>query len=584
MHLPSANINICFICDENYIIPTVVAIHSIKKCQAENTNLTIYILTDAISSHGKALLTSLSSEKCSIEVVTVDNSEFRYLHRGDDFYVSTSALIKFRISNILNHLDKILYLDSDIIVQEDLTELWNYNLSDVYAGVVKNIRPYGDANYQTNILKTNHKAYFNSGVLLLNLTRFREYSLESKLLDYRKDGINNNMDQDALNVVLNEEVLYLPLKYNVQNGSICKSPISEITEYYGIPHNYTKDDIIKSAAILHLAAPWKPWIFSNTLYSPQWNDLYKEVFGEDYPGRIMLDTPTKRSIFQLFPFSMTTEDLLLDFQIHLYIPYNANHLNDIYSILELARGQSLIPNKIIFFSDTHVSQQSLVAHDILVEYYQSNSSALIETITDNPLSNNVIRIFSPPSLLQNSFYVESLIQTHIIHPKSICATSCCSIQTNYQGKISPPKDWSFQPVSNIPSYALVALDNGGILLPPSFKIDWSSYNPNIDPIVAVNLVIASNNTPIVHVDVGREYMQNFDNHRLIGLQSLLNQTQREPLLRTQLFLSSKINNAFKWQQDELTRKYIEIHSIKCSSPYKFSRFISSLVKKIKKLF
>ena len=101
-----------------------------------------------------------------------------------DFPVSTAALFKFDLPNLLpDSIEKVLYLDGDIIVQGDLSELYSTDISDVYAGVVKDYRGLtlkGDFNER---LKINHTAYFNSGVLLLNLSLLRNDNLPEKLLN-----------------------------------------------------------------------------------------------------------------------------------------------------------------------------------------------------------------------------------------------------------------------------------------------------------------------------------------------------------------------------------------------------------------
>lgn len=579
------DLHICFICDENYMIPTVIAIHSLKKKQAGQTLLHIYILADAIPEKKCEVFRALSTEKCEISVYAIDNSAVRDLSRGEDFYVSTSALIKFRLASIFEHLDKLLYIDGDVIIQEDLSELWDYDLSDVYAGVVKNIKPYNDENYQTSVLKTRHKAYFNSGVMLLNLNRMREHSLENKLLNYRKHGINNNMDQDALNVVFKEEVLYLPLKYNVQNGSLCKSPLKEVLEYYELPTNYTKEEIIKTAAILHLAAPWKPWLFSNVLHSPQWNGLYKEVFQQDCPNRMLFSAIKKRSIFQQMPFQLSTKDIIPEKKIHLYIPITKSTPLSPIQITNLAKQQSIIPDKLVFlYSSPCEESYEHVSTTIQIEYCIYEQDPLLCLISDDVAEPKVIRIFTPPTLLKNALYIETLIQTHLTYPHSICATSCCLVRMNYQGKVSDPNNWIYNPVSSTPSFALIALDNGGILFPPSLPSVLHPSLKNDEPLVFLYATATINNISVTKVDVSTSDTPSFDKTRLNRLIEYLKNTKQPaddiPLL-SKLSLSSNITASFQWQQDELSRKYAELESLKKSNPYRIIHSTSLIIKKLK---
>ena len=83
------------------------------------------------------------------------------------------------------------------------------------------------------------------------LKKFREDFLDKRLLEYRKNGINYFMDQDALNVCFEEKVIYLPLYFNVMSSVIGFFTGEDIQKYYELDTS-DKSVIYERAVIVHL--------------------------------------------------------------------------------------------------------------------------------------------------------------------------------------------------------------------------------------------------------------------------------------------------------------------------------------------
>ncbi len=140
-------------------------------------------------------------------------------YRGYD-YSRWSPVIFYRLiaSEVFPNVDKMLYIDSDTLIRDDLSELYNTNVSKYAMGAVRDMAPVEIMEHPTGkyvreftekYLK--HGLYINSGVLLMNLKRFR--ALQSDLLAVSVPL--KYPDQDILNVALDGKILELPLKYNV---------------------------------------------------------------------------------------------------------------------------------------------------------------------------------------------------------------------------------------------------------------------------------------------------------------------------------------------------------------------------------
>lgn len=124
---------------------------------------------------------------------------------------SKASLIRLYLSSLLKE-DKVLYLDMDLIVKDNIDELWDIDLSNYYiAGVI-------DEGAKTNLMTPNipvdKNHYINSGVVLFNLKKIREDNKQKDLDNY----VNNNKlyypDQDTLNVIFKNNILFLDNKYN----------------------------------------------------------------------------------------------------------------------------------------------------------------------------------------------------------------------------------------------------------------------------------------------------------------------------------------------------------------------------------
>ena len=262
-NIKNHRVHLAFITDENYVMPTSVALTSLKMNKNETTEYIIHILVNNISDESKSKLLMLNAENFKINLLPVNVDEkFSNLTKKDgDLHVSPSALIKLRLPNILKKIGKVLYLDGDIIIQDDLLDLYNTNINGYYAGVVKDIISERNPNHMKN-MGIKHKYYFNSGMMLLNLTKCRDDKMVGKLLEYRENGKNHFMDQDTLNYVFKENVKYLSYKYNYLNKFHDWWGGERLSIFYGEVISKDKIDSFKNAVIIHLGSHEKPWIYN----------------------------------------------------------------------------------------------------------------------------------------------------------------------------------------------------------------------------------------------------------------------------------------------------------------------------------
>lgn len=270
--------NICMITDNNYTIYTGIALTSLKKCKKATSSYNIYILTDYIEDENKNRLLSLKDSTFNIEIITVRGYE-KYQQQLEIKTISARpiSLYKFKIPEILDFLDTVLYIDGDILFMKDIDEVFSTVLGEYYAAVTpENIISKKPPISSTRI-GNDHLIYFNSGLMLMNLDKMRNDKIPEKLLYYRTHGKNFLMDQDAFNSIIG-------------NNVICLSPI-HFTSYYELSsrENFkkygfnSKSKIIKNSFILHLATKNKPWVKKQPWITRYYLKFHKESPFKDVP-------------------------------------------------------------------------------------------------------------------------------------------------------------------------------------------------------------------------------------------------------------------------------------------------------------
>jgi lipopolysaccharide biosynthesis glycosyltransferase len=140
-------------------------------------------------------------------------------------------------------VDKILYLDADILVQGDLSELWETELENYYAAGAADLY-IGMIDYKKEISFTKNDLYINAGVILFNLNAIRQDNMQQKLLSTTKKLSEKVrfQDQDIINIVFKNKIKAVSDKFNFASDNMKKYP-----------------EQINLASILHYNGKGKPW-------------------------------------------------------------------------------------------------------------------------------------------------------------------------------------------------------------------------------------------------------------------------------------------------------------------------------------
>lgn len=276
----STTIPIVLISDDNYMIPTIVTIQSIKSNRNFSNNYRIYIITTECSEENARMIEELNDDNFKVSLMYVSLEKFQELgnERGEYCQATKAALFKFEIPNLLTQYDKVIYIDGDIIVRKDLLNLYKSNLGDNYVGAV------GDSAkiYSGREIVKKCDKYFNSGVMVLNLKLLRKDNIPEKLYRQKQQMKDMTlMDQDVFNIVLNPKVKLLPIKYNFLYINLLRAEqnkkvsIMQINEMYNTKYS-SLADIRKDSVIIHFSSKNKPWKDPCVKLADEWKTYFAQ--------------------------------------------------------------------------------------------------------------------------------------------------------------------------------------------------------------------------------------------------------------------------------------------------------------------
>ncbi|MBQ7251386.1 MAG: hypothetical protein IJS32_02155 [Kiritimatiellae bacterium] len=275
---PPSAIHAVFITDAGYALPTAVAVRSLRDSRAPGTEVAVHVLARGLAPEDRALLAGLAGERFAVDLREGESDPVLDGLTGADGHVSSSALQKFHLADIFPELDRILYLDGDILVEKDLSALWKTDLEGAPLAAVPDFKMMRKG--MPRRLGLPRDTYFNSGVMLLDLARWRADGIAEKLVDWKLHGTNFLMDQDAFNAVLGDRAKWLPVSANFGTFLLDRSCLPELRAFYG-DATLTLEGLVSGIEILHCPGWCKPWLCYNAPGSARWASVYGELF----PGR-----------------------------------------------------------------------------------------------------------------------------------------------------------------------------------------------------------------------------------------------------------------------------------------------------------
>lgn len=253
------NMVVAMCCTETWYSHLIVGLYSLL----ENTKSIkkIYLLLETDNVYDVPYLDYLIKKyNVEFKLIKVNKLIEKKLKRNcpnKNSYFTDFTFGKLLLSDIVEE-SKVLYLDTDAIAVKDISDIWNYDISDYYIAGVKDWGVEERGNIEE--LGINGK-YINAGVVLFNLDKMRRDHVEEKCFDLINKIELIFLDQDALNYVCTDNELYLPVMYNV-----CDDVTMDIEN---------KD----LAKIYHFAGIKEDWVV-NLRYAEEWYNVEEKLMKE----------------------------------------------------------------------------------------------------------------------------------------------------------------------------------------------------------------------------------------------------------------------------------------------------------------
>lgn len=261
--------------DDKYALYTYTTMISILKNKNKNTFYVFYLLVPLNFSKNNVniILSIYETYNCYINFIKLDDVIFNHIKMHIK-HITKTTYYRLLIAELLPiEIDKCIYLDVDICVCKDLSELFNIDMKDNYlAGVISPAYFFARKKNCKRLNISSMNQYLNAGMLIMNLKQIRKDNMTEKFIELSKRNYFSQ-DQDVLNVGCFGKIITLPPKYNaqvailMQNSPLLRKIFSEkeIIEANFVPY------------IIHYSNNRKPWNYVRVYMEQYWWNIAKKI-------------------------------------------------------------------------------------------------------------------------------------------------------------------------------------------------------------------------------------------------------------------------------------------------------------------
>lgn len=284
--------------DRNYVCHCAVTLVSLFE-NNRNEKFSIHIIARKLSDHEQKALTDLTERYHNQIFFYEPETELLegFTIRKFSKRISMATYYRCILSRLLPpDIDRLLYLDCDIVVLGEIRPFWNTPLDGTGVAAVEDMGC-GEARRYEILQYPMEDSYFNAGVLLINLNYWRKHDIAQACIDYFHQYPERILfnDQDLLNCVLHANKKLVDLKWNVQDA-FYRTP-RQMNEIWREKFTPT----LLHPVILHFTNR-KPWEYDSQ--HPLRKEYFKYLDLTPWKGKRILHNPLYRikRFFRLLPF------------------------------------------------------------------------------------------------------------------------------------------------------------------------------------------------------------------------------------------------------------------------------------------
>ncbi len=267
--------NVAVTINDTYFYPLYIMLNTLFS-RHEKTAVHVYLIHSRVSKRNLKRLERLC-KKYGGSFTEIFVSEKEFSEAPSFSYFTKEMYYRILVAKLLPEtLDRVLYLDPDMIVTDNLEEFYSMPLEDCFfAGIRDRLQDKEGSPYWKELGFTGKNRYINSGVLLCNLTVLRKEQKVQDVFDMlRERGERLKFpDQDLINVLYEGRIAVVDDRYNLNPN------ILRWWEYLG--YNFAPF-LMKRPAIIHYMGPGKPWrsSYAGGMYQYYWNEERKYAYGK----------------------------------------------------------------------------------------------------------------------------------------------------------------------------------------------------------------------------------------------------------------------------------------------------------------
>lgn len=288
------NIKVAFCFDENLITQVQVTVASLLDAVKDaDVHYDIYCICTKEACTVKEPLEHIIASRDKEATLSLRLVENPYEHAYEVRGISTGTYLRLMLHRLLPDVDKIFYIDVDVLIRGSLLPVWQKDMTGyVLAGVkgAVNLSDKWEWNSDRSywkLLEGQKGRYINAGVTLLNLAEIRKRGLEAEWNELAKEKLYYQ-DQDILNITCRDAILYLPPKYN-RLAYMEEEDYNRFVEEK-IFSTLECEEACREPVIIHYAGD-KPWKRHDTNLGNIWWDYVnnqadlKDLFDEEKARR-----------------------------------------------------------------------------------------------------------------------------------------------------------------------------------------------------------------------------------------------------------------------------------------------------------
>lgn len=250
---------IAFCCDEKYLIPASIMMESLVKHNS-NIYIVVYSFQDDLSENAVKKIGKIIGDSGELRMCHLPQVAREIIDRAPSvggYLISKAMYYRLLLPYVVEEeVEKILYLDCDILIRGNL---WGVYKSELNGALVGGIRDYNAEEFENS---REVSVYVNAGVLLMHIKNIKEKYSQQKLLEeinlliQRKNLFG---DQDIINILFENQIKLLPIVYN---------------NHYLVQKRFalTEREIMKDTIVAHFSSNIKPWM--KEYFFPYTNEYY----------------------------------------------------------------------------------------------------------------------------------------------------------------------------------------------------------------------------------------------------------------------------------------------------------------------